>query len=247
MTGRLADGADAIVATLTIAPDTRMGEVVHLPTVGGMTEITSLIGGNMIGRFTRCANAVVAGFATACSNRRVIEKDQQPAVGDMASVAGFIGSNMGLVSASCNITVMTAFTSAAHNRVIHTAYPSPAKSGMAELTGITSVDMVAVLALGGTTVMTGEAATAYRTMVKPGYMPTNGGVAVVTTVITANMVDRFASGTGLVMTAVAYHRRTLKLTFVMTLIALNVAMLTSERKSGCEMVELAILGLHEVH
>jgi hypothetical protein len=48
VTNRLANGADPIVTTLTIAPDTRMGEVVHLPTVGGMTEITSLIGDYMI-------------------------------------------------------------------------------------------------------------------------------------------------------------------------------------------------------
>jgi hypothetical protein len=165
----------------------------------------------------------------------------------MTGVAGLVSSNMGFVFASRNVAVMAAFTGAGHNRVIHTANPSPAESGMTKLTGITGVDMITVLALGGRAVMTGETATGYSAVVKPGHMPANSGVAIVTTIITTNMVDGFTGGIGIVMTAVAHHWGTLKLTFVVTLIALNVAMLTGQGKSSFEMVEFITLGQDEVH
>lgn len=76
MTDRLSDRADPIVTALAISPDSGVREVIHSPAVGGVAEITGLIGQNMIGRFTRGTGAVMTGFTAAGSNSRMIEKDQ---------------------------------------------------------------------------------------------------------------------------------------------------------------------------
>lgn len=165
----------------------------------------------------------------------------------MAGIARLFGRNMGIVLAAGNIAVMATFTGTGHYRVIHTADPPPTESGVAELAGITGTDMVTVLALGSRTVVTGEAATLDGTMIETGYMPADCGMAIITAVITLNVINRFTSRISIVMATVTHHRCALELPFVMTLIALHIAMLTGERKAGFKMVELGTLGVDEIH
>lgn len=165
----------------------------------------------------------------------------------MAGIAGLFGGNMGIVFTASNIAVMATFAGTGHYRVIHTADPAPTESGVTELAGITGTDMVTVLALGSRTVMTGETATLNGTVIETGHMPADCGVAIVTAVVTLNVIDRFTGCIGIVMAAVTHHRRALELPLVMTLIALHVAMLTGERKTGFKMVELGTLGVDEIH
>ena len=165
----------------------------------------------------------------------------------MAGIAGLFGGDVGIVFATGNIAVMAAFTGAGHNRVIHTADPSPTESGMTEFAGISGTDMIAVLAQGRGTVVTGETTTVDGTVIKPGHMPANGGMTVVAAIVTSNMVNRFTGCISIIVAAVTHDRCTLELTFVMTLIALNVAMFTGERKAGFKMVEFSTLCLDKIH
>lgn len=165
----------------------------------------------------------------------------------MAGIAGLFGGNVGIVFAAGNVTVMATFAGTGHYRVIHTADPAPTESGVAELAGITGTDMVTVLALGSRTVVTGETATLDGTVIETGHMPADCGMAIITAVVTLNVIDRLTGRIGIVVAAVTHHRCALELPLVMTLIALHVAMFTSERKAGFKMVELGALGVDEIH
>jgi hypothetical protein len=92
--------------------------------------------------------------------------------------------------------------------------------------------MVTPLTLGRITVMTSKTTTADGAMIKPGHMPADGGVAVITAVITPNVPHRLSGRIGVIMTPVAHHWCTLKLPFVMALITLYIAVFTGQGKAG---------------
>ena len=67
-------------------------------------------------------------------------------------------------------------------------------------------------------------------------MPTHRGMTIVALVITVDVIHRLTGGIGIVMTPIAQHRSACKLSFVVALITLHIAMLPGKGKAGGEMI-----------
>ena len=154
----------------------------------------------------------------------------------MAGITGVAGGDMVAMFASSDITIVAAFTGAGHLRMIHMAHPSPTEGRVTVFTGVARCNMVATLALRGAPIVTGKAVSGDIAVIETGYMPAHRGVAIITFVITADVVHRFTRGVRIIMTAITQHGRACKPPIDMALITLNIAVLTSKRKPGGEMV-----------
>jgi len=78
VSGTLAGGGGAIVATDAVAYDIRMIEYGREPCGGAVAIVALIVGGNMTRRFSRRLDPIVAADTASCNRRVIHERDHCP-------------------------------------------------------------------------------------------------------------------------------------------------------------------------
>jgi hypothetical protein len=86
--------------------------------------------------------------------------------------------------------------------------------------------------------MTGKTVTGDTAVIKPGHMPSHCSMAIITLVVTADVIHRLAGSIDIVMATATQNRRTGKAPIDMALITLDIAVFASQRKSSGKVIIL---------
>lgn len=163
---RLTDRIDIVMTGLTIRCNTGMIKSDTCPgDIGDVAVITGRIGLNMIGRFTRGGNTVMATF-TRSGCDRVIKGDFRPVYcRGMAAFTSSGSRQMGLMLAGCTNTIVAGLTTAGDTLMVE-SFKVPAVGVMAIVTGCSGWNMIGMFTCGDTAIMAGLTSTRYTLVIK---------------------------------------------------------------------------------
>jgi len=165
-----------------------------------MAVLTYFASLNMCWAFAYGLDTIVAA-KTVTHDVVVAEIGGNPAVGSMAIITGIATGNVIDILALGNGAVVASYAGAEHLQVINPGSGCEQHHIVAILTDIGGLHVGWIFADSLNTVMAAKAITHDVVMIEVGGNPAVGGMAVVTTVATGNVIDTFAFGNRTVMAA----------------------------------------------
>lgn len=131
---------------------------------------------------------------------------------------------------------MTTVAGTYHGVMVDPAHPSPTEGGVTEITGVVGPDMGRLFADCPVSVMAAKAIIGDAVMIEACQFPIGGGMAVITLIITLNVIGGLARGLGIVVASATAYRRPHEDPADMATVTLHISMTAGQRKAGGKVV-----------